>query len=197
MSFSAVLLAGGKSSRMGRDKAALPLPDGTLLWQHQIETLRATGADEIFLSGPRNGVYANSDLPILPDATSGLGPLSGLLSGLRTSRHEHLLLLAVDLPLMKPHYLRTLWGKCAPGIGAVAYTADNRYEPLAAFYPREILPSVQKQIAAGAGSFQPLLRDAVINGRMIPVPVEAPFRSLFYNLNGPDSILVSLASSER
>ena len=79
--FAAVLLAGGRSRRMGRDKALLPLPDGRRLWQRQLAVLESLHPAELFISGSaREGVP--SLIPCLDDETPGLGPLGGIVAAL-------------------------------------------------------------------------------------------------------------------
>ena len=79
--FAAVLLAGGGSHRMGRDKALLPLPDGRLLWERQWEVLDALEPAEWFVSGSwRGGLPA--DLPWLADDFPRPGPLAGIAPAL-------------------------------------------------------------------------------------------------------------------
>ena len=64
--FAAVLLAGGRSRRMGRDKALLPLPDGRLLWERQLDVLlRELGPAKLFLSGPRRAGFPAGTLTCL------------------------------------------------------------------------------------------------------------------------------------
>src|SRR5205823_5696774 len=101
--FSAVLLAGGASRRMGMDKALLRAPDGDsspqLLWQRQLQTLRALEPAEILISGPpRPGFPAG--VPCIRDRLPGCGPLGGLATCLARVATPWLLVLAIDLPLM-------------------------------------------------------------------------------------------------
>jgi molybdopterin-guanine dinucleotide biosynthesis protein A len=79
--FAAVLLAGGRSTRMGVDKATLVFR-GQPLWRHQLDTLRASGAAAVAISGPRDRAYAET-APVIEDDQPGLGPLAGLVAGLR------------------------------------------------------------------------------------------------------------------
>src|SRR2546428_9892635 len=97
MKFSAVLLAGGQSTRMGRDKAGIVL-DGIPLWQRQFEILRELRPHEIFISGPPRKEW--SGLEVVADETPDAGPLAGLVASLRRCRSPLLLVLAVDLPRM-------------------------------------------------------------------------------------------------
>ncbi|MEQ1854155.1 MAG: molybdenum cofactor guanylyltransferase, partial [Chthoniobacteraceae bacterium] len=107
MAHSAVLLAGGRSSRMGRDKPGL-IFDGKPLWRHQLATLRATQPAELFISGAADGCYADAGIPVIPDDAPGLGPLGGIATALRRCTGEPLLVLAVDMPMMTPDFLRSL-----------------------------------------------------------------------------------------
>ncbi|GDX08948.1 molybdenum cofactor guanylyltransferase [Verrucomicrobiota bacterium] len=107
MSHAAVLLAGGKSSRMGRDKSALPV-NGEPLWQRQLAVLRATEPAELFISGKSDGPYAGCGVEILPDEFSGCGPLGGIATALRRCKSDRLLVLAVDMPAMTAAFLRSL-----------------------------------------------------------------------------------------
>src|SRR5687768_17396927 len=107
MLHSAVLLAGGKSSRMGRDKGAL-LVEGEPLWQRQLNILRRTQPRELFISGPLDGPYANTGVRIVSDAEPHLGPLGGIAAALGECTTDWLLVLAVDLPFMRADYLLSL-----------------------------------------------------------------------------------------
>ena len=98
---SAILLAGGKSSRMGRDKAALPFQGLTLLgWQ--LQKLRGLGIEDIMLSGSgreREGVRT------VRDEFPERGPLGGLHACLKAARNPDCLALSVDVPLVPPRLL--------------------------------------------------------------------------------------------
>src|SRR5262245_60126217 len=99
LDFTAVLLAGGKSSRMGQDKAELMI-DGEPLWRRQVAILQAAGANEILISGRLDGPYADSGLPIIEDAESEMGPIGGIATTIAMARHPLALVLAIDLPRM-------------------------------------------------------------------------------------------------
>lgn len=167
---------------MGRDKAALPF-GGKLLWEHRILTLQMAGAAELFISGPVDGVYAQSGYPIIPDPLPNCGPMGGLLAALRRATYGHLLLLAVDLPEMTAGHLLRLWTRCEPGKGAVF--RGEAYEPLAAFYPREILTVAERRTKDGDYSFQSLISEAQSLGLMVAVPVTPSDALLFRNWNAP------------
>src|SRR6516165_1804185 len=99
VTFSAVLLAGGESRRMGTDKATF-LFRGKPLWQIQLETLRALRPAEIFVSARTDPTWRPNDMPFIADIPPSCGPLSGLAASLDQMRTTHLLALAIDMPWM-------------------------------------------------------------------------------------------------
>ncbi len=96
--FSAIILAGGQSSRMGTDKAQLPM-NGLPLWLLQQVRLQQAGCDDIQLSHPQLGT---------PDLHPGFGPLSGLHTLLPFCKYPRVLVLAVDMPWLTAGLFRTL-----------------------------------------------------------------------------------------
>lgn len=134
MTFSAVILAGGKSSRMGRDKAWLEVAGETLL-ARQIKLARAAGATEVFLSGRANQDYSRFEIPVVRDHFPDCGPLAGIESALRVCREAQLLVLAVDMPRFTVDLLQELRAQCEAGRGIIP-RCGGQLEPLAAFYPQ-------------------------------------------------------------
>ena len=104
MNFSAVILAGGKSLRMGCDKAWLEIEGQTLL-ARQIALARETGAAEIFIAGRSDTDYSSFGCRVLPDKFFDAGPLAGIERALAAANETLLLVLAVDLPQMKAESL--------------------------------------------------------------------------------------------
>ena len=102
--FTLVVLAGGASSRMGREKSDLLL-DGRTFLEIQIEKGRQLGAKQILISGYR-GTQCLEE--IVPDRISGQGPLGGLESCLQRSKTEKCLVLGVDTPLVPVEELHSL-----------------------------------------------------------------------------------------
>lgn len=138
MNFSAVILAGGKSSRMGCDKAFVELEGQTLL-ARQIQRVRNAGAAEVFISG-RDGVdYSACGALVVKDQFNDAGPLAGIQSALLATLSSWLLVLAVDLPEISEELLAKLVANCLENAGVVPRVGGN-IEPLAAIYPKAALP---------------------------------------------------------
>lgn len=180
--FTAVLLAGGISSRMGKDKASLHL-GGIPLWQRQLATLRAVSPAECFIAGRRNGPYADGEWEIVPDEKSGCGPLGGVVVALRRARHEQILFLAVDLPRMSPLLLRKLVRRALSDNRGVVVQLDNRFEALAAIYPRRSLALAEQQLQTGDFSMQRFVAAAIEAKLVEVVRLDERDREYFFNLN--------------
>jgi molybdopterin-guanine dinucleotide biosynthesis protein A len=134
MKFSAVVLAGGRSERMGQDKGWLRL-EGQSLLGRQIALARAAGADEVFISGRAGVDYSAFAHPVLVDVWPGCGPLGGIERALATARHGLVLVLAVDMPYLEVTLLAKLLAQCTTECGVVP-VCDQRLEPLVALYPK-------------------------------------------------------------
>ena len=192
--FSAVLLAGGRSSRMGRDKALIALPgDGRPLWQRQLDdVLRPLRPVELFFAGPVRGGLP-PDVGVLADENPSafLGPLAGIVAAFEAMRADStlLLVLAVDLPAMTADFFQSrLLPCCSPGRGAVPHGTDGFYEPLAAIYPRECLTLAREQLRGPDRSLQNFLR-RVQTARLIEtVKIRKRERTLFANWNTPADV---------
>jgi molybdopterin-guanine dinucleotide biosynthesis protein A len=198
MSHAAVLLAGGNSSRMGRDKSALPV-DGVPLWQRQLATLRGTEPTEIFISGKCDGPYAGCGVQILADEFPGCGPLSGIATVLRRCTSDRLLVLAVDMPAMTAEFLRTLVELAQrtakgiiPSVAAVASAvmkgSASHLEPLAAVYPRSALIIADEWLRTGERKLETFVHALESRGLASILPVAAAHAGLFANWNTPGDV---------
>ncbi len=162
---SAVVLAAGYSTRMGRDKALLEA-DGLPLWRRQHEVLHRAGATEFFLSARPEQMWARATegfAAVLHDATPGCGPIGGLAAALERATSTHTAILAVDLPQMTAAWFVVLRAECTAGVGAVG-RRDGFFEPLAAIYPREMKGLVAEALTSGQFALQPLIGRAVESG---------------------------------
>ena len=184
--FSAALLVGGHSRRMGRDKALLPHPAGGLFWQRQLAVLEALRPREILWSGPARPGRPETVRELL-DRELDAGPLGGIVTCLEAMRTEVLLVLAVDLVQITSALLQRLLGQSTPACGAVV-TLDSLYEPLAAVYPRAIQPLAAEHVAARRLALQDLLRAAEDRGLMRSIPFGANEREQFRNFNEPGDL---------
>ncbi len=181
MNISAVLLAGGESRRMGRDKATL-LFHGKPLWQIQLELLQKLEPAEIFVSARTDPAWRPADVRFVADDPPFRGPLSGIAQSLAHVHTGHLLALAIDMPFMSEQYLKVLCDQIEPGTGVVP-TIDSRAEPLAAIYPREVDADLRNALASTDFSLQSVVRRLVESGKLYEVRVKEHETKLFLNVN--------------
>jgi molybdopterin-guanine dinucleotide biosynthesis protein A len=180
MTLSAVLLAGGDSLRMGRDKATIVVR-GKPLWQRQIGLLRDLRPEKIFVSVRKEPSWLPIEAELLLDEPPFRGPLGGLTRALEQMQTSHLLALAVDMPFMTSEPMRAIWDLATIGCGVLPMIVD-RAEPLAAIYPREAGGDLRKALAGTNFSLQGVSRTLVQQGtlRVFHVPPEdsARYRSV-------------------
>jgi molybdopterin-guanine dinucleotide biosynthesis protein A len=139
-----VILVGGKSSRMGRDKAMLPLY-GTILLDKVLDTLR-TGLQRVILVGDHPERFEGYGLKIFPDIFPG-SSLGGLYTGLYRAETPYIFVSACDLPFASPSILRLILS-LGEGFDAVVPLNGNYSEPLFALYHKNCLEPMKKLLDA-------------------------------------------------
>lgn len=183
MSFLGVVLAGGRSLRMGSDKAWLRLATGEPLWKRQERVLREAGAERvIFVRAPDQPAFPRSDC--IRDRIINGGPLSGLDAAFAAARASWLAVLAVDMPWIGPQWFRWLRHSCRPGVGAMARTTDH-WEPLAAIYPAEAFSEVSLRLQRRDLSLQRLASALAFSGRLTAVRLPAAEAGQILSVNTP------------
>jgi molybdenum cofactor guanylyltransferase len=180
-SISAVLLAGGESRRMGRDKATLHWR-GRPLWEWQIEKLRALRPEKIFLSARSDVPWRPVDVELLRDAPPSRGPLSGLAAALASIETDHLFALAVDMPFMTTENLRLVCSLATEGMGVVP-TIDGKAEPLGAIYPKEARAAFLEALQGDNFSLQSIARKLIAVNMLREMAVSGSARRLYKSVN--------------
>ena len=180
-----VLLAGGQSTRMGRDKAFVEI-GGEPLWRRQARTLAAIGCSRIVASR-QAGQSPIPGLESLPDESPDLGPIGGLLAGLRLEAGPLLALLAVDVPGADATWFSPLLERSNAHRGAV-YRNRGYLEPLAALYPAAALDEAVRRVGRRELSMQRLCRSLEKAGLLAVVELPAPLRAAAANLNEPGDL---------
>jgi molybdenum cofactor guanylyltransferase len=186
MKISAVLLAGGESRRMGKDKATL-LFRGNPLWQIQLELLRKLEPTEIFISARTDPVWRPADVQFVADDPPSRGPLSGLAAALAQMRTKYLLALGVDMPFMTEKYLKFLCSQVEPCRGVIA-KIDDRFESLAAIYPQEVSADFHSALSGTDFSLQTLASRLIDAGKLRSIRVSKEAREFFWNMNQPADV---------
>jgi molybdopterin-guanine dinucleotide biosynthesis protein A len=143
---SGFILAGGRGTRMGRDKALLPYNGGTLI-EHALATMRKI-AEPVSIVGKRTDLVRLA--PVIEDRYGGLGPLGGIEAALSASRSELNIFLPVDTPFVPAGFLCWMLRR-AINSGAVATipVVMGVAEPLIAVYSGRLLSGIRHEIEAG------------------------------------------------
>jgi len=141
---SAFVLTGGRSSRMGSDKALLSWAGETLIQRTLAIARQACG--QVCICGSRE-LYGKFG-EVVEDAEPGRGPLSGIQAALHATETELNLILSVDLPLMTTEFLVWLLQQARSGEQRItAPEAQGRLQPLCAVYNRDVLELVDDALA--------------------------------------------------
>lgn len=164
MTFSALLLTGGESRRMGKDKATLEF-GGCPLWKRQLGTLRALAPERIFVSARTAPSWLPQGVELLLDDPPSRGPLSGLAKGLAATATTHLVVLAVDMPFMTVEGLRELLELVRENRGVVP-VMPGRAEPLAAIYPKNAADDFNAALSTADFSLQHIVRKLAADARV-------------------------------
>ncbi len=149
--FTLALIAGGKSSRMGRDKAFVPLA-GKPIIEHILERTAELGQAETILITNRPEDYAHLELPMFGDILPEKGALGGIYTAIARSTNPYTLALACDMPFVNARLLRYMlrlrdedggpWDVIAPRV-------DGHPQGLHAIYSRACLPPIRERLEAG------------------------------------------------
>lgn len=139
------VLAGGRSRRMGRDKALLPWGAGTLL-DHALARVRQACGNVSILGGARRR-YEDRGVPVLADVVADCGPLAALVTALEATDAELALLLAVDVPFAPPALLQHLIA-AAENVDVVVPVLGATAQPLCAVYRRSCAGPARQRLDA-------------------------------------------------
>ena len=146
MKYSGIILAGGKSERMGTPKALLQFA-GEALVTHMVRKLAGLFEEVVVVAAP------DQELPTLPvtlvrDEIAHQGPVGGIYYGLRASTSTASFVTSCDVPFLSPALVTHLLG-CIPDYDVVVPHWHGRFQPLHAVYRRSVLPLLEQQLEQG------------------------------------------------
>jgi molybdopterin-guanine dinucleotide biosynthesis protein A len=146
-SLAAIILAGGRSRRMHREKALLPV-SGRPLIETVIAQVRPC-FDTILVSAGARKQFTFLNLPVVEDEAPGQGPLLAILSALRASPCRLNFIMACDIPVVHLPFLEKILALAPRWEIVVPRYHDGKFEPLFAAYARSVIPAIEKQVAGG------------------------------------------------
>jgi molybdenum cofactor guanylyltransferase len=188
---TAIILAGGQSSRMGEDKALIPIQGIPLL--QRVCSIANICTDSVYIVTPWPERYQHLPLPgcqfiqelPLSSSSPSPGPLVGFAQGLAQVQTHWVLLLACDLPKLKVEVLQE-WIARLDDVGDDAIAAlvhhAKGWEPLCGFYRRRCLPELLDFINKGGRSFQQWLKQHSVQ----VLPLLEP--EMLFNCNTPEDL---------
>jgi molybdopterin-guanine dinucleotide biosynthesis protein A len=197
MRVGAVILGGGRSTRMGVAKADLPFGDETML-ARVARRLAEVASPIVVVSGHgRNSPHLTTPCRIAFDAHADRGPLEGLAAGLRAIGHDADAIFATtcDAPLVVPEFVRILADRLGACDAAIPWDGEFLH-PLSAVYRVRVLPAIERMLAADR--LRPMdlanevttVRVSVDDLRMVDARLDS-----LRNLNRPEDYLAALADA--
>jgi molybdopterin-guanine dinucleotide biosynthesis protein A len=181
-----LLLAGGRSRRMDRDKAGLDW-HGRTLGEHQAATLAASGAWPLLLSCRADQTWDPAGFTRIEDRDDQDGAVGALVGAIESADTPVVTVLAVDLPLMPADWLGALTGRARENGVSVVPVQDGRFEPLAAAWHCSALPALEAALAANR-SLQSACAALQAEGRLQPHVISAEEAKLLTNVNTPEDL---------
>ncbi|HEX5550646.1 MAG TPA: molybdenum cofactor guanylyltransferase [Nitrospira sp.] len=180
-----VLLAGGKSRRMGQDKRLLSVGDETL-YTRSVSVLRAI-FERVVVVVAQDSPLVASDAPVLRDIIPHCGSLGGLYTGLKEAGTQWVFAVACDMPFLDPGTIRHFTGLKDEG-DVIMAKLRNGFQPMHALYHRNCLPIMERLIQAQDFKIHRLAEHPELRVRIV-TPEELsrvdPEGRSFYNVNTP------------
>ena len=188
---SAVILTGGKSSRMGQPKALLSF-DGEPLIVHTVRTLRRLFSDIVVVAAPEQELPSLS-VTLVRDQIAYQGPVGGILYGLRAAQSELCFVTSCDAPFLNLDLIAFLVAQMSDSDVVVPYWQE-RLQPLHAVYRRSVTPLLQEQLERG--ELRPIFLYKKVRTREVsPEEIRRfdPEGLSFRNMNSPEDYQAALA----
>jgi molybdenum cofactor guanylyltransferase len=184
---SGVILAGGKSRRMGGSPKALLPFGGRPLIEHIAETLRSVLPDCLVVTNAPD-LYASLGLPMVGDVFPEGGSLGGIYSGLRAAPGDHALCVACDMPFLSAPLVAHLASRAGEA-DVVIPDAGGELQTLHAAYAKACLPAMERRLRAGQLKIVGFFDEV----RVVRVPADEVARFAdpdvaFMNLNTPEDL---------
>ena len=179
MKITGVIIAGGQSKRMGKDKLSIRFQGDTLL--NKAIALLKKFSDEIMISANRSDL--DLKYRIIADKVTNIGPLGGIYSALLEAKTQKILIIPVDMPLINEEIIACLLKNSDKEALINLYKTQNRTQMLVGLYDKKLLPIIEKQIENKQYKLRDLLQlsaNNLIDG--------STFEELFVNANTPGEL---------
>jgi molybdopterin-guanine dinucleotide biosynthesis protein A len=184
---SIAIQAGGRSSRMGRDKALIPLA-GKRLIEHVLDHLQGL-SDDLFITTNQPGPLEDLRIRLVPDEDPGRGALYGLQTALQAAQHDDVLIVACDMPFLQLALIEHLFSMAGQA-DVIIPEQDGRFEPMLALYRASTcLPEIGRALKEQQFRMISFFPSVTV----LPIDPEVidrydPHRLSFFNINTPEDI---------
>lgn len=186
---AAIVMAGGKSSRMGRDKGMLPIEDRPMI--ELICNKLRPHFKQLLISANDADKYSFLGIDVVPDKIPDHSPLMGIASALDASRHNVNFVIACDMPGFDMTLVRRMLREHEGYEGVVPVTEGSLLEPMCAVYTKDLLPAIREALAAG----EKKIKDVLMRRRI--KYIEAGDPGPFRNINTAEDYENYLAAKSR
>lgn len=177
-----IVLAGGKSSRMGTDKALLNVRGKTFI-QHVAETLQKV-CSAVSISANAGEPYKFLGLPIMKDIFQDCGPLAGIHSALIHAKTDAVFVLSCDMPFIDEATIRLVIGHAGEGDVVVAQDS-SRIHPLCGYYHKRCLEPLTMSLKNGLYSVNAFVEQ--MNHKSVSLPgLRTSTHQVLLNVNSPE-----------
>lgn len=186
MKAAAIILSGGKSSRMGTNKALLKINEKTNI-ERIAETLKVH-FDDIILVTNDPETFQFLGLKMVRDLYPGKGPLAGIQAGLKASNYDVNFIVACDMPFVSGPLAKTLVGSSG-NYDAVIPVINGRQHPLFAVYRKKIVTQVEKNLVDDRLAIKGLLdylNVRYVTEKDLPDYSSLDLERFFFNMNQPN-----------
>ena len=197
---SCIILCGGKSSRMGRDKGSMIIQDKPMI-KHVLSTLNHQIDEVIIVLNDQKRIAKYSefinpqeyDYPITfaEDKIKNKGPMPGIMTGLGKIKSEYALVLPCDSPYVSKNYIQTIFNELDNNYQAIVpyHDAENKLktsEPLHSIYNKNIISQIEKLVSNDVLHIKGLIEK--IDAKFVLIDNKKIEKKEFRNLNRPEDI---------
>lgn len=160
MKTTGVILAGGKSSRMGTDKSILIFHEKTFI-DNNVNIFKEV-VDEIIIVSNQHNKYGYKDIQEVSDIYQDMGPLAGIHAGILAAEHDTVFITACDMPLIETNIMNFML-KESKGFDVTVPKGVNGIEPLFAVYSKNVLPYIESYLIQNKRKIINFYQDVNVN----------------------------------
>jgi molybdopterin-guanine dinucleotide biosynthesis protein A len=177
-----IILAGGKSSRMGTDKSLLRLPNGNTFIESILKTATSHTQSIVVVSNSED--HHRLGIPVFKDLANDKGPMMGIYTGLINSKKDQNIILTCDMPNVSDELIQYLIDKSTFNETASIIKHKNNLEPLCGVYSKECIPVLKKILSENRLSLQKAL--PMLDAKILDITHESFYsKRLLMNVNTP------------